>query len=240
MLGGGLLVVPAAPALVELSRDPLYRDALLAADVAITDSGLMILLWRLLEGESIPRVSGLAYLKLLLGAQALQAPGATFWVMPSADAREKSLTWLQGRGHSVTRDDFHVAPTYDQGNVADATLLSILKRRSPPHILIGLGGGVQEKLGAYIKSHLDYRPGIHCIGAAIAFLTGDQVRIPDWADRNCLGWLLRCVDNPQRYVPRYWKALGLVPLMMKYRERLPDVVGTMELQTPNSERGGNP
>ena len=34
-------------------------------------------------------------------------------------------------------------------------------------------------------------PAIHCIGAALGFLTGDQVRIPHWADQWILGWLFR-------------------------------------------------
>ena len=40
---GGLVVVPAAPALMELRRDSEYRQALLAADLAITDSGFLVL-----------------------------------------------------------------------------------------------------------------------------------------------------------------------------------------------------
>jgi len=54
---------------------------------------------------------------------------------------------------------------------------------------VTVGGGTQERLGLYIKRNLDYLPAIHCIGAAIAFLSGDQVKIPEWVD-NCtwVGW----------------------------------------------------
>ncbi|HKO11040.1 MAG TPA: hypothetical protein VJV22_03670, partial [Acidobacteriaceae bacterium] len=38
MSRGGLLVVPAAPALKDMAADAEYRDALLNADVAIADS----------------------------------------------------------------------------------------------------------------------------------------------------------------------------------------------------------
>ena len=40
---GGLLVVPAAPALANLSVDIAYREALLGADLVITDSSLMVM-----------------------------------------------------------------------------------------------------------------------------------------------------------------------------------------------------
>jgi UDP-N-acetyl-D-mannosaminuronic acid transferase (WecB/TagA/CpsF family) len=72
-----------------------------------------------------------------------------------------------------------------------------------------------------LKRNLDYLPAIHCIGAAIAFLSGDQVHIPEWADRFYLGWLFRCMSSPRRYVPRYFSAPQLVPLLWRYRDQLP-------------------
>ena len=45
MNDGGLLVVPAAPALKNLPHDAAYREALLAADLVITDSAFMVLVW---------------------------------------------------------------------------------------------------------------------------------------------------------------------------------------------------
>ena len=49
---GGLLVVPAAPALVKISEDEVYRRALTTADLAIADSGAMVLIWKLLTGRT--------------------------------------------------------------------------------------------------------------------------------------------------------------------------------------------
>jgi len=88
---------------------------------------------------------------------------------------------------------------------------------------VTLGGGTQEQLGLYLKRKLSYRASIHCIGAAIAFLSGDQVPIPHWADALYLGWLFRSVSEPRRYVPRYWAGRKLFNLMRRYRSRLPDL-----------------
>jgi UDP-N-acetyl-D-mannosaminuronic acid transferase (WecB/TagA/CpsF family) len=82
---------------------------------------------------------------------------------------------------------------------------------------------VQEKLGLYLKRQCPGQPAIHCIGAAIAFLTGDQVWIPTWADRWILGWLFRCASNPGRFLPRYTKALMLGVILWRYRGRLPEL-----------------
>jgi hypothetical protein len=83
----------------------------------------------------------------------------------------------------------------------------------------------QERLDLSLKRNLDYLPAVHCIGAAIAFLSGDQVRIPKWADRFYLGWLFRCLSAPSRCIPRYWAARKLLPLMVRYRSKLPGTAG---------------
>jgi UDP-N-acetyl-D-mannosaminuronic acid transferase (WecB/TagA/CpsF family) len=219
---GGLVVVPAAPAMLELGRDRDYRQALLEADLAITDSGFMVLLWNVMMWDRIQRVSGLEYLKLLLKRPEFYEPGGALWIMPSEASLERNLVWLQTQGCSIRREDCYVAPKYAR-EVTDDSLVVLANQRNPRHIIIGLGGGVQEKLGLYLKHHCAARPAIHCIGAAIGFLSGDQVRIPNWADQWMLGWLFRCAANPGRFVPRYFKALRLLLILGKYHSRLPDI-----------------
>ncbi len=92
---------------------------------------------------------------------------------------------------------------------------------APKHIVVTIGGGTQERLGLYLRHELGYSPSIHCVGAAIAFLSGDQVHIPLWADRMYLGWLLRCLSDPRQYLPRYWEARKLFSLMLRHGSSLP-------------------
>ena len=193
---GGLVVVPAAPALLELQRDREYRRALLESDLAITDSGFLVLLWNFMMWDSIHRVSGLEYLKLLLSRPEFKTPGSCLWVMPSQAALERNLGWLKSNGFPVSLEDCYVAPKYPGPVITDDALVDLVNQRKPLHVIIGLGGGVQEKLGLYLKEKCTVLPGIHCIGAAIGFLTGDQVYIPHWADKLILGWLFRCLANP--------------------------------------------
>ena len=51
---GGLLVVPAAPALKDLATDPGYRDALVHADLALADSAFMVLAWPFQPSHTLP------------------------------------------------------------------------------------------------------------------------------------------------------------------------------------------
>jgi UDP-N-acetyl-D-mannosaminuronic acid transferase (WecB/TagA/CpsF family) len=220
---GGLVVVPAAPALKNLSHDKRYRDALLGADFALPDSILMVLIWNLIEKNPIPKLSGLKYLRALIEREEFRTDGASFWIMPSSASAQRNVTWLGKNGIAVPAEDVYLAPMYGS-TIEDAELLRRLEERRPRHIVVGLGGGTQERLGLYLKQHLGYKPAIHCIGAAIAFLSGDQVRIPVWVDKIGLGWLWRSVSNPVQYAPRYWNARQLAPLVLRYRERLPIVV----------------
>lgn len=220
MARGGLLVVPAAPALKNLAKSEEYREALTHADVAIADSGFMVLLWNWLEGDSISRISGLKYLRELLLDEDVRAPGNTYWVMPGQTSSQKNLAWLRSSGIEVPAECVYEAPMYGS-KIEDGELLARLERLRPKHVIISVGGGTQERLGFYLKRNLDFLPSIHCIGAAIAFLSGDQVRIPEWADRFYLGWLFRCFSSPRRFVPRYLSAPQLIPLIWRFRGQLP-------------------
>ena len=221
MKAGGLLVVPAAPALKDLPWNSEYREALLNADLTITDSSFMVLLWNILQHDTIPRLSGLTYMRHLLKREDFRRPGRTFYVMASEASARRNVAWLTSQGILVTKSDIYIAPVYGT-TISDVKLIARLNRNRPDHIVITIGGGTQERLGLYLKRHLDFRPAIHCIGAAMAFLSGDQVRIPIWADRAYLGWLIRCLSQPQRYVARYWGARKLLPLLVRYRDKLPN------------------
>jgi UDP-N-acetyl-D-mannosaminuronic acid transferase (WecB/TagA/CpsF family) len=223
MRDGGLLVIPAAPALKDLDRNPGYRDALLNADLALTDSAFMVLIWNRLQSNPIKRLSGLEYLRELLLEPDVRQPGNTLWIMASPLSARRNLTWLAGQGITVPEDHIYMAPIYGSGPINDPALLDRLNRLCPQHVILTLGGGTQERLGLYLKRSLACRPAIHCIGAAIAFLSGDQVHIPVWADKYYLGWLLRSLSEPKRYIPRYWHARKLLALMLRYRDRLPNL-----------------
>src|SRR5205823_6568016 len=217
---GGYTVVPAAPALVKIESDLGYRRALVEADLAIADSGFMVLLWRLLQRGIVARISGLKYLRILLANPRLRERGSIFLVLPHKSSREKALRWLHERSFAITADDCYIAPMYVDP-INDPRLLELLNINRPAHIIIAIGGGIQEKVGLYLREHLSYRPAIHCIGAALAFLTGDQKPIPMWADRIYLGWFLRLARAPHHYARRFAPAFRLPGMIWRYGSELP-------------------
>lgn len=233
--------------MIALCQDEDYREALLTAQLAIADSGFMVLLWKFFTGERVPRISGLEHMKRLLEHPSVGELGAVMWVVATENSKAKLEDFLKAKDECVPLSDLrplitdhrspitgprsappsqtiYVAPKYGRP-VQDETLLALVRKQRPKHIVIAVGGGIQDKLGQYLLERLDCRPAVHCIGAAIGFLTGDQVRIPDWADKYYLGWFLRSLAQPKVFIPRFWSARRLPWLIWRYRDRLPPLGG---------------
>lgn len=219
---GGLLVAPSGTCFTRLREDEQYRRALVSADLAIADSGLMVVLWRLFRREDVERISGLTYLKHLLGKLRAQGDSKIFWVLPNARADEKLRNWSRWEPFPINSENCYVAPRYEV-EVSDENLLALIEQRRPAHVIIAIGSAAQEKLGYYLRKNLSYRPAIHCTGAALGFITGEQPAIPDWADRLYVGWLWRLVARPGIFIPRLSRALELPWLIWKFGEKLPSM-----------------
>ena len=217
---GGFLVAPSGTCFVRLQQDEVYRRAILAADLTIADSSLMVVIWRCLRREKVQRISGLKYLKTLLRKLKRETNAEIFWVLPTERAQRKLLDWSRRERFVVKVDHCHIAPRYGL-EIDDRDLLAVIEQRRPAHVVIAIGSGSQEKLGHYLRENLPYRPALHCTGAALGFITGDQIVIPDWADRFYIGWVWRLLSQPRTFFPRLTRALELPWLIWKYGQNLP-------------------
>lgn len=209
------MVVPAAPALAMINSDVKYYQALKESDFAIPDSGFMILILKLFKGIKLKKLSGLEFLRKFLNDEILKQSNAIFLIDPTQEDSSINNKFLIKNGVLIKKSNHYIAPFYNNDNIIDTLLLDIIERKKPKYIIINLGGGVQERLGLYLKNHLSYIPGIICTGAAIAFLTGRQANIPNYADKFHLGWLYRCIENPKKFIPRYFRGFLLLPLLIK-------------------------
>ena len=224
--GGGLCVAPSGPGLAgDLTNCSVYSRALTQADLVLPDSGLMCLWTKFFSRRPIKRISGLAFLKAYLFSKEFRSGDSTFWIMPDEEQCGANREWLQNEsGLSFQDEAFYIAPRYAKtGPMEDSELLAKIIARKPRTIFIQLGGGVQERLGLFLRNKLSFPTTILCTGAALAFLSGEQVKIPNWADRLYLGWLLRCCAKPTVFVPRYLNAFRLIGVLAKNGENLPKV-----------------
>lgn len=91
---GGLLVVPAGPALVNIQKDADYYRSLRHADITIPDSGYMSLLWNLTHRKKINRLSGLEFIKAFVNDRAVQNAPGILLVDPNESESKKIKTSL--------------------------------------------------------------------------------------------------------------------------------------------------
>jgi UDP-N-acetyl-D-mannosaminuronic acid transferase (WecB/TagA/CpsF family) len=214
---GGLVVVPSAPVMTRLAEDEAHREALEGADIAVTDSSFMVLLWLLHTGERLVRISGLRLLKAIVASGEYRGGSESFWIMPSEGDSAANLAWLRGQGFGVSGDAAYVAPLYPKsGPIADEALLRRLAASRPALVVVALSGGVQERLGWHLRRSLGYRPAILCIGGAIAFLSGRQAHIPTWADRLALGWVIRFIHSPRSFARKLQGVQNLPGLIWRF------------------------
>lgn len=213
---GGLMVVPAAPALATIENDSSYYDALKESEFAILDSGFLCLALRFMKGYKAQKLSGLAFLRQFIETLDSRQQDQVFLVDPSVSESKLNKELFLNAGIDLLENQY-VAPMYDSNEIIDEELLNILKAKKPKYIVINLGGGVQERLGAYLKTHLadTYAPSIICTGAAIAFMTNAQAPVPKIIDYLYLGWLARCISDPLRFVPRYFSGFRLANMLRK-------------------------
>jgi N-acetylglucosaminyldiphosphoundecaprenol N-acetyl-beta-D-mannosaminyltransferase len=219
---GGLLTVPSAPSLAQMQTDPLLAGSYQNSDFAVVDGGYVALILRFVFGKRIKRISGLQILqKLTSPAHSHVVPmekRTILWVVPNGEEQNAVRNYLLEGGFDLNRQHFYHAPIYrTDADYSDGVFFSEIQKIRPDWVVLCIGGGRQEKLGWYCRTRFDElerKPVILCTGGAICFLTGTQANIPTWADRLYLGWLLRVVQNPRTFFPRYFRAAWQFPCLL--------------------------
>lgn len=211
---GGIMIAPSAPSLTLLQTDSTYRLAMEHSKFAIFDSSFLCFCLMLIKGIRVKKISGLRFMSyFLLKAKDLKI-NSIFLIDPTTNDRLKNSALLRSHGYDLIDSYQYIAPIYNKGPIIDPVLLKQLEIFRPTWILINLGGGVQERLAHYIQSNISFKSSILCTGAAIAFITGEQAKIPSLIDRIYLGWLIRCVTDCKQFVPRYIKGFKVFLMLV--------------------------
>lgn len=215
---GSCVAIPAAPSLVKLNYDEEYRRAIQAADLVLADSGLLALLSRVATGHHLSVISGIEYLRHLVRDSAFRE-SARFWIVRSEGAKQRALAFLRDEGIAEEQDQFYVTAGARDASQNHEILLAIESRKSR-HVVVAITRGAEE-LGIYLRDYLLHRPSIHCVGNALALLSGDERSIPRWAQRLHLGSLARAAAQPSMFFPRIGMAATLVLMVFRYRSEMP-------------------
>ena len=203
---GGLLVAPSGPGLASIKNDIKYYHSLKNANIVLFDSSYLCLLLKIIKNINVKKFSGLLFLKKFLSSLK-NTKEKIFLVDPSESESNANKKYF--KKFNINNVYQYVSPIYKKNKIYDKKLLNKISIFKPKYIIINLGGGVQEVLGYYLKKNLNYKPSIICTGAAIAYFTKKQAQIPDFLDKLHLGWMVRCIFNPLKFIPRYLTAFKL-------------------------------
>ena len=212
---GGLLVLPAGPALVTIKSDIQYYKSIKNADLVLFDSGYLCLLLRFLKKIKVQKISGYLFLKKFIQCLRKENKEKIFLIDPSHNQSKINKHYL--KSHKINKIHQYIAPIYKKNKIFDKKLLDKINKIKPKYIVINLGGGTQEVLGNYLKKKLNYKPSIICSGAAISFLTKQQAPLTDFIDKIYAGWLLRIIFDPFNFLPRYLSAFKLFFLVFEVK-----------------------
>lgn len=203
-------ICPSGPGLATLDKDDEYRQSIEMADIASFDSGFLVLILLLKRRIFHRKLSGLAVLRDLVRRDDVLLK--TVFVCSSTHEMFNIQSFFREvRGLKLYENQFFVAPMYTRP-IIDRNLVSHLQENpSLEVVIICLGSNVQEPLGAYIKKEVPNRT-ILCTGAALSFIYGADVKIPELADKFFLGWFMRIIFAPKLYFNRYFKAIRLMHL----------------------------
>lgn len=188
ILKGGYLVAPAASALVNITGDKNYYEAIKRADIAILDSGFFCILLKLMDKMRVKKLSGYLFLKNFIKMPEIKNY-KILTIDPNKNDKIENQRFLYR--HNLRIHKSYVSPFYKNNIIQDFNLLKIIKDFKPNIIIINIGGGKQEILANFIKKNIKLKISILCLGAAIGFLTKKQAPINDFYDRYYLGWMIR-------------------------------------------------
>ena len=94
--------------------------------------------------------------------------------MPDKKQAEANIALVEKLQFKNQKKIFIIAPQYPSGELDRSFLLSQIEENRPSSVFIQVGGGVQERLGLYLKENLSYLPSIYCTGAALAFFPDNR------------------------------------------------------------------
>ncbi|KAF0219922.1 MAG: hypothetical protein FD174_1646 [Geobacteraceae bacterium] len=184
--------------LVVADRDPLFRRALLNADLLIPDGIGVVLASRLLKRPVQERVPGYEFFIALTDAAQRCGGIRYFFLGASQHTLELIRTRLAREYPGITVSGLYSPPHHTSFTREENARMVAAVRAAAPHVLwVGLTAPKQEKW-VFENRELLGVPFTGTIGAAFDFYAGTQRRSSPFWCRHGLEWLPRFLREPRR------------------------------------------
>lgn len=204
----------------KLRSDRRFHEAYRRARFVTADGFPIVLLGRL-NGVQVRRTAGSDLLKPLC-AQAAQRRVPVFLFGPNPHVIARATDELRKRiGPFDIVGSYAPGPSFDPESLESDLAIERIRQSGARLCFIALGAPRQEIFAARC---LDRVPGVGfvCVGAALDFLAGTQVRAPRFFQSYGLEWLWRLSSNPRRLTVRYLRCAAALPRLVA--EAIPQAI----------------
>lgn len=193
----GYIVTPNVDHVVRLSgegTEPAVSTAYAGADLCVCDSRVLALLARF-RRIRLPVVAGSDLTAAMMNK--VLNPGDRIAIVGGSPALVKRLS-----DRYPTFEFVHHSPPMGlrRDVAAQTAAAAFIAQAKCRFTILAVGSPQQELVAARVKGGTGF--GL-CVGAAVEFLTGDQVRAPRILRRTGLEWAHRLASNPRRLWRRY-------------------------------------
>lgn len=187
---------------VKLRRNARFRAAYANADVVTADGWPIAWLARR-QGAPVERTTGAdLFLPLIDAAADRGVPVFFFGTSPGVMARVGDELSLRTEGRIDIAGTHSPSNAFDpEGPEADQAIERI-RQSGAKLCFVALGAPKQEVFADYARAQ-GLACCMVCVGAALDFIAGTQIRAPEMMRDNGLEWLWRLANNPKRLAKRY-------------------------------------
>jgi len=197
-----VVATPNIDHLVRASRDPSFRDALLAADLRVPDGMWIVYASRIARRPLRGTTTGRLLVPALAAKAADRGWGIALVGGPPGVATEAARR-LQAADASLRVDLADAPPMgFHVDDPADRALVKRLAATDARIVFVGLGAPKQELWMAAHSAELGGRV-VLGIGAGIDIVAGRFKAAPTWMTRTGLEWAFRLAQEPRRLARRY-------------------------------------
>jgi N-acetylglucosaminyldiphosphoundecaprenol N-acetyl-beta-D-mannosaminyltransferase len=199
---GGSVFTPNVDHVVNVGKNPLFRQAYSRASLSLVDGTPLLWASRLLGAPLPEKISG-SDLVLPLADRAAKRGWRLYLTGAGPGIADRAAEVLKRQfGVTVVGTDAPLIKLSSKGVEAGAEDLARIQAARPNLVLVAYGSPKQE---LWIDRHAaSLAPAVFvAIGAGLDFVAGHVRRAPRWISRCGLEWLWRLAQEPRRLWKRY-------------------------------------
>ncbi len=219
MRAGGYVVTPNVDHIIQIEKNPEFRQAYQDAALVLTDGQPLMWISRWLNRPIKEKISGSDLFPQLCALAAEK--GYTMYFLGAAEgvAAEASRRLEQKNPGLRVIGTYSPEYGFEKDPQKVEKVLAEIEKASPDILVAGLGTPKQELFLHKYRERLD---GILAfgMGASLDFEAGNVRRAPRWMQKCGLEWLYRLCREPRRLFKRYLvDDMKIFPLVWKYRKQ---------------------